>query len=72
MNAVTCRIRWSSRTARRRQGQQLIQEEGNPGLKLRVPPHRRRLLGLQFSPSTSAERDGSVMEKNGVKLLITR
>ena len=51
---------------------QLIEEEGNPGLKLRVFVTGGGCSGFQygFTFDEVQNEDDSVMEKNGVKLLI--
>lgn len=51
---------------------ELIQEEGNPGLKLRVFVTGGGCSGFQygFTFEESANEDDTAMEKNGVTLLI--
>ena len=51
---------------------QLIEEEGNPDLKLRVFVQGGGCSGFQYGFTFDEEinEDDSVMEKNGVKLLI--
>ena len=51
---------------------QLIAEEGNPDLKLRVFVQGGGCSGFQYGFTFDEEinEDDSVMEKNGVKLLI--
>jgi iron-sulfur cluster insertion protein len=51
---------------------QLIDEEGNPDLKLRVFVQGGGCSGFQYGFTFDEEinEDDSVMEKNGVKLLI--
>ena len=51
---------------------QLIEEEGNPGLKLRVFVQGGGCSGFQYGFTFDEEtnEDDTVMEKNGVSLLI--
>ena len=51
---------------------QLIEEEGNPGLKLRVSVSGGGCSGFQygFTFDEVQNEDDAVMEKNGVQLLI--
>ena len=67
-----CRPRWSSPTARPTRSRQLIEEEGNPELKLRVFVTGGGCSGFQygFTFDEVKNEDDTVMEKNGVTLLI--
>ncbi len=67
-----CRRRWSSPTAPPTRSSELVDEEGNPELKLRVFVQGGGCSGFQygFTFDEVVNEDDTQMAKNGVTLLI--